>query len=180
MADLYQADTDVMLRELTDRQRIWDCLLCYTRGLDRLDRELLLSGFHADARIQTGSFSGEPRSFADWVLGHHRDNQVQTQHIMTNHYCQLHGDEAHTETYVAYYGNNPGQQDEFAVGRYLDRLQRFASGWLITDRVCTTEGTTNFDKNGLLERMILVPDSLAAPARDRSDPAYRRPLRIPR
>ena len=41
------ADKDV--QELIDRQRIYECLLRYTRGMDRLDRELVLSAYHDDA-----------------------------------------------------------------------------------------------------------------------------------
>lgn len=168
------------IRELVARQRIWDCLLRYTRGVDRLDRELLLSGFAEHALIDQGSFKGGRIAYADWVLGYHADNQLQTQHLMNNHYCEIDGETAHAETYIAYFGSNPTGKESFAVGRYLDRLQWIAGEWLITDRVCTTEGTTDFEKNGLLEQIMVPPGSLATPRRDKSDPSYLRPLIIPR
>ena len=68
------------------------------------------------------------KALSDWVLAGHRDNQLQTQHLMTNHLCELDGDVAHAETYVAYYGLNPGNEDSLAVGRYVDRLERRAAG----------------------------------------------------
>ncbi len=167
------------IRELVDRQQIWDALLRYTRGVDRLDRELMLSAFHVDARIDQGTFKGSREALADWVLTYHRDNQLLTQHLMTNHYCEIENAVAHTETYVAYFGTNPAGSEAFAVGRYIDRLERRETGWAIADRVCTTEGTTDFPKNGLLEQFKPPEGSLARPTRDRADPAYIRPLRIP-
>lgn len=171
-------DNQLMLQELIDRQRIWDCLLRYTRGVDRLDRELMLAAFHPEARIEQAGFKGNREDLADWVLGYHRDNQLLTQHIMTNHFCEIDGDEAHTETYVAYYGTNPEVKDAFVVGRYIDRLQRYADGWLISDRVTTTEGTTDFNKNGLLEQFTPPVGALCRATRDTTDPAYQRPLCI--
>lgn len=168
------------IKELIDRQRIWDCLLRYTRGVDRLDRELMLSAFHEDALIDQGSFKGSRENLADWVLTYHEKNQLLTQHLMTNHFCEIEGDSAHAETYVAYYGTNLAEKEAFAVGRYIDRLERGLNGWAIANRVCTTEGTTDFAKNGLMDHFKAPPGSLATAKRDRSDPSYLRPLDIPR
>ncbi len=174
------SSNEIDIQELIDRQRIWDCLLRYARGVDRLDRELMLAAFHADALIDQGSFKGTREQLADWVLVYHETNQLLTQHLMTNHFCEITGDVAHTETGVAYYGTNASGKDSFAIGRYIDRLERRVNGWAISDRVCTTEGTTDFDKNGLLEKFRAPAGSLAIPTRDRNDPSYRRPLLIPR
>ena len=171
-------DFEASVRELIDRQRIWDCLLRYTRGVDRLDRELLMSAFHDDAVIDQGAFKGSAEQLSDWVLSGHRDNQLQTLHLMTNHLCELEGDTAHAETYVAYYGLNPGNEDSFAVGRYVDRLERRGNDWGIVCRVVTLEGTTDFKQNGFLDRMEVQEGSIASPARDHSDPSYMRPLKI--
>lgn len=168
------------IQELINRQRVWDVLLKYTRGVDRLDRELMLSAFHDDALIDQGTFKGDRNQLADWVLNYHRDNQVQTQHLMTNHYCEVSAGVAHTETYVAYYGTNPQGSEAFAVGRYIDRLECRGGQWGIVDRVCTTEGTTEFPKNGLLDQFRPRAGSIAIPTRDQSDPSYLRPLHISR
>ncbi len=45
---------------LLDRQDILDCLTRFSRGMDRFDRELLLSAFHPDAVIAAGDFVGGP------------------------------------------------------------------------------------------------------------------------
>jgi hypothetical protein len=46
------------LRALLDRREIDDCLARVARGTDRFDRELFLSGFHAEAVISTGNDAG--------------------------------------------------------------------------------------------------------------------------
>jgi hypothetical protein len=53
---------------LQDRQAIQDVLMTYSRGIDRLDRELLLSVYHDDAIDDHGVFVGSPEEFADWAI----------------------------------------------------------------------------------------------------------------
>ncbi len=48
------------VRELQDRQSIYDCLLTYCRGVDRMDRELLLSSYHSDAVDDRGFMVASP------------------------------------------------------------------------------------------------------------------------
>ena len=55
-------DTSARLQTLLDRQDILDCLIRFSRGMDRFDRELFLSAFHADATIAAGSFVGGPQA----------------------------------------------------------------------------------------------------------------------
>lgn len=171
---------EAAINELLDRQHIWDCLLRYARGVDRLDRELMLSAFHDNALIDQGVFKGTREDLAAWVLTYHEQNQLLTQHLMTNHSCEIDGDVAHAETYIAYYGTNPSGKDAFAIGRYIDRLERRANGWAIANRVCTTEGAADVDKNSLMNNFKVPAGSLAAAQRDRTDPSYLRPLNIPR
>ena len=45
------ADTLTRLAHLLERQDILDCLVRFSRGMDRFDRALFLSAFHADAII---------------------------------------------------------------------------------------------------------------------------------
>ncbi len=49
------------LEKLLARQDIRGCLLRFSRGIDRFDRELFLSSFHTDATISAGDFVGGPR-----------------------------------------------------------------------------------------------------------------------
>ena len=46
------------LQQLIDRQQIHDCILRYCSGVDRFDREMLLSVYHPDAMDDHGAFVG--------------------------------------------------------------------------------------------------------------------------
>jgi hypothetical protein len=52
---------------LLDRQDILDCLTRFSRGMDRFDREVFLSAFHADAVIAAGDFVGGPADLYNWA-----------------------------------------------------------------------------------------------------------------
>jgi hypothetical protein len=61
-------DLERTVGELKDRQDILDCLMRYSRGVDRLDRELLRSAYHPDAVDDHGMFAGGRDAFVDWVV----------------------------------------------------------------------------------------------------------------
>ena len=85
-------DLERRINDLGDRQAIRDCLASYCRAVDRMDRELLLSCYHPDALDDHGIFVGGPEAFADWVFDLQGRMQTSTQHIITNHLCELAGD----------------------------------------------------------------------------------------
>ncbi len=167
------------LRELVDRQAIHDVILCYCRGVDRMDRELLLSAYHPDAIDDHGLFVGGPADFADYFMAFHQSQQSATQHIITNHFCELDGDTAHCETYWLFAAmNREGPALSLGGGRYLDRMERRGGRWAIAQRKCL------YDWQGVPGDYDLTADQLTAmlgagpAARDRSDPSYERPLRV--
>jgi hypothetical protein len=41
--------------ELYSKEAIRECIYRINRGMDRIDRELMLSGFHSDAKIRWGT-----------------------------------------------------------------------------------------------------------------------------
>ena len=167
------------LRELVDRQAIHDVILRYCRGVDRMDRALLLSAYHPDAIDDHGLFVGGPEPFADYFMAFHQSQQSATQHIITNHSCDLDGDTAHTETYwlfAAMTRTSPALS--LGGGRYLDRMERRGGHWAIAQRKCL------YDWQGVPGDYDLTPEQLkkmlgAGPAtRDCGDPSYERPLRV--
>jgi hypothetical protein len=173
-----EAEADV--RELIDRQRIWECLLRYTRGMDRLDRDLALSAYHPDAMEDHGGFIAPCAVFVDQVLGFHREREIATQHILSNHQCEIDGDVAHAETYVGCYSVGANGKDSYGFGRFIDRLEKRDGRWALVDRVCTHEGMADLVRNQAEANFAPLPQSLSRQTRDRSDPVYRRPLRIAR
>ena len=91
---------------LQDRQSISDCLSRYSRAVDRLDRELLLSVYHEDAIDDHGVFVGGPEAFADWVIAMHTATHLSHQHCIFNSTVDLDGDVAHVESYYMFVGMN--------------------------------------------------------------------------
>ena len=113
---------------LQDRQAINDCLMRYSRGVDRLDRELLLSVYHEDAIDDHGVFVGNPEQFADWVVAMHTATHLSHQHCIFNISVDLQGDQAHVESYYMFVGlNRTGTPLAMSGGRYLD-LDRNPTG----------------------------------------------------
>ena len=54
--------------ELADRLAILDILAGHSRGLDRLDAELLRSVFFEDAFCEYGFYNGEPGAFIEFAM----------------------------------------------------------------------------------------------------------------
>jgi hypothetical protein len=164
------------LETLLNRQAIVDCLTRFSRGMDRFDRDLFLSAFHADATIAAGPFVGGPADLYDWARELHDAGQVATHHNLLNHSCEIDGDTAHAETYYLFVGRNRDDSNWIAGGRYIDRLELRDGEWRISMR------TNAIEWSGLVPTLPIpfadVPGiALNGNAtRDREDVSYRRPL----
>jgi hypothetical protein len=164
------------LQQLLDRQDILDCLIRFSGGMDRFDRELFLSAFHPDAVIAAGPFVGGPVELYDWASKLHDQGQSSTHHNLLNHTCDIQGEVAHTETYYLFVGRNRDDTNWIAGGRYIDRLERRNGQWKIALR------TNAIEWSGMVPTMPIpfsdVPDIYGngAPSRSRDDPSYQRPL----
>jgi SnoaL-like domain len=180
------------VQTLQDRQEIHDCIIRYSRGVDRLDRELLLSVYHPDAIDDHGMFVGGPEQFADWALAMHASTHLSQQHCILNHSCDLDGDVAHTETYYMFIGmNRVGAPFVVSGGRYIDRFERRQGRWAIAARVCVRDWAPvaqtpdMADPSTLTAIAATLSDEVRTfmlgsglPRRDRADPSYDRPLSI--
>ena len=110
------------------------------RGTDRLDHELIVSGYWPDGYDDHNSFRGGPVDFADWVL------QVLPHFAATHHFlgqCRidLDGDFAYVETYCSAHHvahrDEHGHVADMRMGlRYCDRFERRANEWRIAKRIC--------------------------------------------
>lgn len=176
MSSSVTPERQAKLEALVDRQEILDALTRFSRGIDRFDRELFLSAFHADATIAAGDFVGGPADLYDWATPMHEQGQHATHHNLLNHTCDLDGDVAHTETYYLFVGRNRDDSNWIAGGRYIDRLERRDGQWKIALR------TNAIEWSGLVPTMdipfIDVPDVFlnGTPSRSTGDPSYQRPL----
>ncbi len=169
-------DTLVRLGQLLARQDILDCLIRFSRGIDRFDRELFLSAFHPDAIISAGEFVGGPVDLYDWARDLHQQGQSATHHNLLNHSCELDGDSAHTETYYLFVGRNRDETNWLAGGRYIDRLERRNGEWKIALR------TNAIEWSGMVPTMVIPFADVAdmtlngVAERGRADLSYLRPL----
>jgi hypothetical protein len=181
-----------MLQNLWDREQIRDCVARYCRGLDRFDRDLVLSAFHDDALDEHGKFVGAPGEFVDWALDQHAQSHLSHQHCMLNHTCEIAGDTAHAETYFMFVSmNRAGKPLTMGGGRYVDRFEKRADKWAILRRVTLRDWSMMEERPDMDDlssftstRAHLSPVMRAfmngglAARRDRHDPSYMRPLEL--
>jgi hypothetical protein len=167
------------VRMLADRQAIHDCLTIYCRAVDRLDRDLLLSVYHPDAVDDHGVFVGDREGFADWVIALHSRAQHTTQHVITNHICDLAGDVAHTETYYMLAAMNVnGAPLTLSGGRYIDRFERRDGRWAIALRKVVSDWWGDPGEAWLSPEGRTALNAGVHSSRDRADTSYERPLRF--
>lgn len=181
------------LTYLSDRREIEDVIARYTRGVDRLDRDAIMSVYHEDACDDHSCFVGNREQFFDWVEGMHRQHHHATMHLAGSITAEIDGVTAHVETYYLFAAiNKVGAPFTFVGGRYLDRMEKRDGRWGIVQRKCLTdwaapsindraesktpEGRPNFLHMAAHEKE--ATKNGAWPSRDRSDPSYERPLTI--
>lgn len=166
------------LQELLDRQSILDCVHRYCRGVDRFDRELVLSVYHPDAIDDHGEFVGGPEAFVDWAFAYHLQHQISHHHMILNHSCEIDGDVAHSESYWIFAAENHVKPNTLAVGRYIDRMEKRAGHWRIAARICLTESVNDINPMDLPEEARDNLTEYGPSARDKTDVSYERPLII--
>jgi ketosteroid isomerase-like protein len=173
---LLTPDLVAFIRHAKDRQEIHDCLLRYTRGVDRHDKALMQSAYHPDAWDEHGVAEGNPEDFCTWAIGWHGEFQTRHQHIITNHTVELDGDTAHAETYYLFLGENREGPPTISFGRYVDRLEKRAGVWAIAHRVCVIEKSGAFLDVDVPAEWLSAMRSTGPDTRDRNDVSYVRPL----
>lgn len=174
------SDFQDKLHAMIDRQDIWQVLMRYCRGLDRLDVELARSCYFDEAIDDHGHFIGHPDDFIEWANNVSR-KFLSTQHAVLNHWCELDGDNAHAETYFQFIGVAETAPHMISSGRYIDHFQRRNGEWRIANRVVIVDGS--FDLSDSQYAAMLPPaygpGETCPASRDRDDISYRRPL-VPR
>lgn len=172
--------TETRLLEMLDRQDIMDCLVRYSRAMDRFDKDLLLSCYHPDALDDHGAFVGSPEDFWNYHYRWHSQFNTGHHHSISNTSFDMDGDTAHTETYWLFESMNPDDSMSLHGGRYLDRFEKRDGVWKIAARVCITEW------HGKLGEVEIDPgyaELMAGPGtlkRDKTDRSYERPLVVNR
>lgn len=155
------------------RNEITDVLMRLCRGVDRLDRELIISCYHPNAIDDHGSFRGSARQFADWIFSTQEGLINSCVHHLGNILMQIEGDVANTESYVLAYHRqaiNGVPHDHKSHGRYLDRFERRGGVWKIAHRLVVFD----WDRLDPVERQWTGPltTELVRGLRSRHDASY--------
>lgn len=130
------------LQALADKDEIRDVLMRYSRGVDRLDEDLLRSCYHSDSHDDHGHWKGNGHDFASFIIGSLAERSHHTTHSVANVLIELDQtdpDLARAESYgVAYLRRTDETEAEWLdvfAGRYVDRVERRDDVWRIADRV---------------------------------------------
>jgi len=129
------------VQALLDKQAIMELSYRYSRGCDRLDRDLLSDVYWPDGTDDHGLFKGSAADYVDWVM-QTLEGMVATHHDNSNILIDLDGDQASGEVHwTGYYQVeiDGASHDQLAVGRYIDRYQRRNGEWRILHRTCVTD-----------------------------------------
>ena len=129
--------------QLADIEAIKDVAKRYSRGVDRLDLEVLKSAYWPDAIDEHGSFKGNAHTFAEFCMTGHLKWRS-TSHCIFNHLIELSDDGTHAtgEVYnVSYLFQKDADVLDTWHGRYLDSYEKREDEWRISHRICVHEGT---------------------------------------
>ncbi len=156
------------------RAQIDRCLLAYTRGIDRLDPELIATGFHPNAELEGYGTAGTTtiEAFIERAIPSLRDRFVNTQHRMNNTTAELRGDHVATKTYVLAHHLQAGASDDepsrllLFSGRYIDRFDEVDGAWRITHRRLRYDWSTIETVNASM------PGEWVMGSRDTTDASY--------
>ena len=120
--------------ELLDQQAVRDVLIRYTRGIDRMDPDLVRSCYHPDAYDDHGAFQGGTEEFVAWFQ-QALSFFERTMHFVGNQLVEVDGDIAHAESYCVAYHRR-------AATRRRGRASTSASG------CATSTGSSGATANG--------------------------------
>jgi len=164
-----------------DYIQIQQVLARYSRGIDRMDRELILSVYWEDAYDSHGVCEGNREAFADWI-GENMTRYAASNHMLGQSLIEIEADHADCETYFAAFHHLPGQDGDLMVvvgGRYHDRFERRNGEWRIHRRRVLFDWMQETPMVDALPRLDLPRRNEVMGRRDRADPSYRSPAFTP-
>lgn len=146
------------IEELLHKQAITEVLYRYCRGIDRMDRDLVISCWHSDGTADYEDiYSGSGEGFVDWVWPVHRDGFVAHSHQITNVLVEVaeDGDHAVSESYVTVALRAAGDGGVLVGrGRYLDQWSRREGVWAIDHRRHVSDVSTSATATGGADPVI--------------------------
>ncbi len=165
--------TPADIDRLVARAAIEEVVHRYCRGVDRLDRELVVSCYWPEATDSHGSFEGSRDEYVAWLFDRVLPRYEWSFHFVGNVLVEIGdgGSLARCETYgiSRHRRLTDRPQDSLTTGfRYVDDFQRRRGEWRIARRVAVLEWSRVEDPAGWWE----APPTHMRGRRDRSDPVY--------
>ncbi|WP_371435479.1 nuclear transport factor 2 family protein [Polaromonas sp.] len=120
--------------QLLSKQAITELLYKYPRALDRLDRDLLMSIGHPEAKVEFGkSVFPNWTAYTDWMMKAHAE-MLGNNHRITNILIEVRGDTAVSEstgtaTLLVKQEKGPDYEERWMHSRYLDKWSRRGGKW---------------------------------------------------
>lgn len=167
---------EAQMRDILDRQAIFDCIKRNARGNDRFDAALTANTYHDDGLHEVGQNRVPGPGYGAHANAAHGQLFDANLHNVTMHTCEIDGDVAHAESYsLGMFLDKGGETGRVLAGRYIDRLEKRSGEWRIVMRRSTVE--IALEGRATLPTGALLPGSgYLRGNRDRSDPSYERPL----
>ncbi|MEH6570131.1 MAG: nuclear transport factor 2 family protein [Halioglobus sp.] len=130
--------------ELLDQLAIERVIYTHSRGLDRLDVEVLASCYWPESEVDYGNFKGNAHTFCTLVVEALPASYELTQHKLGNTLVEISGGSAKAESYVTAYHLLRGAEEEMVFsGRYLDKLECRDGVWKILHRSVVMDWSRN-------------------------------------
>jgi hypothetical protein len=146
------------------------------RGLDRVDRAMILGAYLAGAVEEHDHFTGTVEAFAEFVCGDRSTRFAGSTHLIGMPAIELRGDTAFSTTSCVVHRiagtSSTGQQDrhDFVSGvRFLDKLERPGGGWRIAHRICLGDWAYTVP---VAPGLLAEGDARLSGRRDGTDPWY--------
>lgn len=163
-------DTMRDLDLLADKLELTELVARLERAVDRKDRAGILACYSERSFDDHGRFRGSREEFADFICNDSPFTAASPFlfHLMGQSLFEIEGEEAHGESYFAFWMQVQEGKLYQSLGRYLDYFQRVDGEWRITYRRVVMEW------DGSLEATNAVPGGHFRGTRDRTDPLYTR------
>lgn len=159
------------VERLSAIEAIRACLYRICRAIDRVDADLLRSGFHPGALIHYGKlYEGDVEGWIASAMAH-QSTQSQRQHMIGNILIRVDGDEAVAESYELDRHKTPmnGEVRDLVLGaRTLDRFARRDGEWRIVERTKVMD----WGRNIAGDDGVYQNSPLQKGGNDRSDASY--------
>jgi len=156
---------------LEERAEIYDVLMRYCRGIDRLDEELVRSCYHPDAVDNHGLYDGSVDYFVSRAFTRQRTIEVAS-HALHNVRIEFAGDAAVCESYGTAVERSRLEDgtllDQINGFRYIDRFERRDGSWLIARRTVVMD----WARSEPVDEGWVADAGFVRGRRDGSDPVY--------